>query len=218
MSELYWADGTHKGELETIVCGASGSHLQKWQKKAIKKAMRQSTEIESLRAEVAQCRQDMARLAEELEDVKQVQFPRKCDAIKRLWEKKLAAVTEELKTARGTAEYWKAEHLAGDELIATLTNELERLKSFLACDSKPKAELLVKINTLSCELEESKSEADDWKSAAEAVENHLTKQLTTTKLEAFNQGIEAAANVDLYWLSEPNKASVKNIILGLKLK
>lgn len=49
MSEHYWADGTLKGELETLLCGPVGGLLQKWQKKAIRKAMKQVDKASELK-------------------------------------------------------------------------------------------------------------------------------------------------------------------------
>ena len=49
MSEHYWADGTLMGELETLLYGPVGGLLQKWQKKAIRKAMKQADKVAELK-------------------------------------------------------------------------------------------------------------------------------------------------------------------------
>lgn len=56
MSELYWADGTHTGELETILYGHTGDLLQKWQKKAIRKAIKQAGRVVELERQLAEAK------------------------------------------------------------------------------------------------------------------------------------------------------------------
>lgn len=66
MSEHYWADGTHKGELGTLLYGPVGGLLQKWQKKAIRKAMKQVDKVSELNEDVHRLETCVADL-EELE-------------------------------------------------------------------------------------------------------------------------------------------------------
>ena len=54
--------------------------------------------IEQLQAKVAELEEENARLKAECDDIKQVQFPRKLEAIAVGWKKQLAAAQEEIKT------------------------------------------------------------------------------------------------------------------------
>jgi len=55
MPEHYWAqEHTIEAELETIACGATGQLLQKWQKKAIYKAIKQLKKLDKSRSTIAE--------------------------------------------------------------------------------------------------------------------------------------------------------------------
>ena len=54
--------------------------------------------IEQLTAKVAELEEENARLKAECDDIKQVQFPRKLEAVAVGWKKQLAAAQEEIKT------------------------------------------------------------------------------------------------------------------------
>ena len=54
--------------------------------------------IEQLTARIAELEEENARLKAECDDIKQVQFPRKLEAVAVGWKKQLAAAQEEIKT------------------------------------------------------------------------------------------------------------------------
>ena len=54
--------------------------------------------IEQLQAKIAELEEENARLKAECDDIKQVQFPRKLEAVAVGWKKRLAAAQEEIKT------------------------------------------------------------------------------------------------------------------------
>ena len=66
------------------------------------KGSREMTQtIEQLRARIAELEEENARLKAECDDIKQVQFPRKLEAIAVGWKKQLAAAQEEWNQCSG---------------------------------------------------------------------------------------------------------------------
>lgn len=117
MSEHYWADGTLKGELETLLYGPVGGLLQKWQNKAIRKAMKQVDTVSELKHRF-----------EEAERLIQHQ------------EHSTHRLADEVVEARHDRDYWKGLAQSREELNEGLGNRVEQLESDLAATRKQLAE------------------------------------------------------------------------------
>lgn len=125
MSEHYWADGTLKGELETLLYGPVGGLLQRWQNKAIRKAMKQVDKVSELK-----------RRFEEAERLIQHQ------------EHSAYSLADEVAEARHDRDYWKGLAQSREELNEGLGNRVEQLESDLAATRKQLAETQADLSHL----------------------------------------------------------------------
>ena len=89
--------------------------------------------IEQLTARVRELEEENARLKAECDDIKQVQFPRKLEAVAVGWKKQLAAAQEELRAANSECYLFRKNGRISDaNEIATLKDQLAKAEQRVA--------------------------------------------------------------------------------------